>query len=139
MQFRSIFVSVFLLSLVQVPAFAENWVTVGPSPSHYTSHYDSASVGRDGVKAGLVSLTNYVSPQTSSDVAGGLRSYSSQTFFMVFDCSSRELVGLGKFMWFSNQWAGGELVFRADGFDTTRRPINAGTANEAQYLVACNR
>jgi len=137
MQFRSILFSVFFLSLFQGSAFAENWVEVGPSPSHYTQYYDSASVGREGAKAGLVSLTNYASPQSNDDVAGGSQSYSSQTFFMVFDCSSREVAGIGQFMWFSNPWAAGELIFKADDFDTTRHPVNAGTANEAMYSVAC--
>ncbi|MEQ1756164.1 MAG: surface-adhesin E family protein [Micropepsaceae bacterium] len=137
MQIRSILFSVFSLVLFQGSAIAENWIQVGPSPSDYTQYYDSSSVGRDGAKAGLVSLTNYASPQSNSEVAGGSRNYSSQTFFMVFDCTSRQVIGIGQFMWFSNPWAAGDLVFKADGFDTTHRPINADTANEAMYSVAC--
>ncbi len=137
MQMRSLFLFVCSMVFFQSAAFAENWVQVGPSPSHYTQYYDSASVGRDGARAGLVSLTNFGSPQTNSDVAGGSRNYSSQTVFMVFDCTTREVIGFGQFMWFSNTWAAGDLVFKADGFDTTHRPINSGTANEAMYLVAC--
>lgn len=135
MKIRSHFSSVFLM-LSQGSAFAENWVLVGPSPRHYTQHYDSASVGHDGARAGLISLTNYASPQTNSAVAGGSRNHSSQTVFMVFDCTSRQVIGFGQLKRFSNTWATRDLVIKADGFHTTHRPVNAGGANEAMYTVA---
>ena len=125
-----------VLSLTSSSAFAE-WVQVYPTPPEYNLYYDSASVTRQNNLGGVLSMASYVSPQTDPNVLGGSVSFYSRSEMMIFDCTTREVAGIGDFMFHSGQFAGGDVVFSASAYDPTRRPVNPGTANEAMYQVAC--
>jgi hypothetical protein len=137
MKRRSIFASLLAVAVLPCSAMAANWVQVGPTPGTYYMYYDSTSVSHQGTTGALLSLTNFVSPESNPNIAGGAKSYSSTTNVVVFDCSTHEIQRIGEFAFYSGQWAGGDLIVKADGYDEERRTIHANTANDAMYNVAC--